>query len=204
MAAIALARRHPSGFTLIQLGIVLAVAAIAAAAIVPDFIEAQRSRAIEKTAEGAALIHDAARRFYINTSNIAPQLLPQYGCSWPGEKNRGACAPSSPVVLGSAGAGMVQLKTLGYLREFPENPWTGRYDGTTVVYPAGSTDPANCYFVVTTWVPNELRYHFANLLPKGTCNDDSICTGNVTAPAPVTGYTKCCSLVPKPTVTNCP
>src|SRR5437016_1077283 len=73
------------GFTLLELGIVLGVSAILAAAIVPDLIETMRNKMGERAAADVAIIHDAARLFYIQNQNIS-------ALRWPGENSQGQCA----------------------------------------------------------------------------------------------------------------
>ena len=57
-------RRQPSrrGFTLIELGIVIGVTAVLAAAIVPEIIETMRNGAAQKAAADVSVIHERTDR----------------------------------------------------------------------------------------------------------------------------------------------
>lgn len=179
--------RRARGFTLIELGVVLAVSAILAAAILPDFIESARSKMAEKAAEDVAVIHDAARWFFIQSGNSGMASM-RY--KWPGETNPNTCA-NSP----GSNPALTELKTAGYLTTFPVNPWNQPYD-VELKTPSGASTggvPFGCSFSVTTNVPTPLKDAFKSFLPQGQCG-----TANCKAGTAPTGYSRCCAFVPKP------
>ncbi len=185
--------RARRGFTLLELGIVIGVAAILAGAIVPDIIETMRNRMAEKAAGDVALIHDAARLFYVQNANNPNR--------WPGENASGYCSTGY-----TKGKFLLDVLSGGYLTSgagpanpmaqgsptFMQNPWAQAYE-VSVYAPAGAVAPA-CLFGVSTSVPLTISEAFISYLPQSSCGAG--CPPSATAlPA---GYVRCCSFVPKP------
>jgi len=186
---------RPLGFTLLELGIVIGVSAILAAAIVPDLIETMRNKMAERASADVAVIHDAARLFYIE--NVVLPLR------WPGELSAGQC--NNTFVPGNATA---QLLLGGYLAggtgtntpllgsaNFMMNPWGQAYDpvlyapvGLVVARPA-------CLFGIATNVPAAISEGFVSFLPQASCVVGACPPGIAAVP---TGFVRCCSYVPKP------
>lgn len=188
------------GFTLLELGIVIGVSAIMAAAIVPDLIETMRNRMAEKAAADVAVIHDAARLFYVQDRVI--------GFTWPGENAVGYCNNAY-----SEGKAILQLLGGGYLSSgggpntpyagmgsptFMRNPWGQPYE-LSLYAPVTTTSPA-CLFGVSTNVPTAVSDGFKSFLPMADCNP-----AGTASPCPLgigglppAGFTRCCSYVPKP------
>lgn len=185
--------RARRGFTLLELGIVIGVAAILAAAIVPDIIETMRNRMAEKAAGDVALVHDAARLFYVqNTAN--PNR-------WPGENAAGFCSTNY-----SRGKFLLDMLNGGYLTsgagptnplgagspDFLRNPWGQGYE-VSVYAPTAVANPA-CLFGVSTSVPLSVSEAFISYLPQASCG-----AGCPPAAAALpAGFVRCCSFVPKP------
>lgn len=196
-------RRSPGrgGFTLLELGIVIGVAAILAAAIVPDLIETMRNRMAEKAAADVAVIHDAARLFYIQDTVTRG--------TWPGENSVGYCNNAY-----SEGKAIFLLLNGGYLTggggpntpqvigaNFLKNPWGQSYD-LSLYAPVTTSSPA-CLFGVSTNLPTVVADGFTSFLPMAACNPPGTAnpcplSGGVLPPA---GFTRCCSYVPKPGAT---
>lgn len=184
--------RARRGFTLLELGIVIGVAAILAAAIVPDIIETMRNRMAEKAAGDVALVHDAARLFYVQNTNFPNR--------WPGENASGFCATNF-----SRGKFLNDMLGGGYLTgggspvnplavglEFLQNPWGQAYE-VSVYAPSAVANPA-CLFGVSTSVPGTVSNAFIAYLPQASCG--------LGCPPPAAalpaGFVRCCSFVPKP------
>lgn len=199
-------RRRRSGFTLLELGIVIGVAAILAAAILPDLIETMRNRMAERAAADAALIHDAARLYFVQATH------PLYGrYRWPGEQTAGQCATG--YLEGNA---LFELTNGGYIASgggpanptnqgpnFMRNPWGQRY--YLSLYAPSTTPAPACLFGVVTDVPEVVANAFISFLPQAACNPPGQANGACTivgqggaAPAVPAGFQRCCSYVPKP------
>ena len=189
------ARRRASrrGFTLIELGIVIGVSAILAAAIVPDIIETMRNRMAEKSAADVTALHDSARLFFAQNTVRARR--------WPGESSAGQCN------VGWAFANFkVDMIGGGYLAtggapsdpfnnisgNFLLNPWRYSYD-VGVFAPPGAATPA-CLFAVSTFVPRSVENAFTAHLPQATCGAGC---PNPSGAVPV-GFSRCCSFAAKP------
>ena len=196
------------GFTLIQLGAVLAVTAILAAAILPDFIESARNKMAQRAADDVAMIHDAARWFYVGSLQ-APPGSPDNG-RWPGQHSA-----TSPCVLdtGTPQAAMADLWKLHYVTKFPSNPWGKTYEAQPKQDPPGpGGGPATingvaygCSFEVDSDVPKKVANAFIAFLPNGACNDGS---GSQPCMLPTSAigsdFVRCCAFVPKPGTGMCP
>ena len=190
------------GFTLLELGIVIGVAAILAAAIVPDLIETMRNRMAEKAAADVALLHDAARLFYVQN-----QVRPG---RWPGENFAADCS-----VNFEYGRAINDLVNGGYIAtgsgaaapmvgvadpKFNKNPW-GQFYEMVVYAPNVLGNAPACLFGIATNVPQTISQGFTALLPMSSCN---ACPNTAIpgATAPPSGFVRCCSYVPKPGATN--
>lgn len=192
---------HRRGFTLLELGIVIGISAILAAAIVPDLIETMRNRMAEKTAADVALLHDAARLYFTQNNR------------WPGETSAGECSRNWTI-----GTATFQLVNDGYLTtgggpnnphqynpDFLVNAWGHTYDMSLYVPVTATTGPA-CLFGISTNVPTGVAEGFRAFLPMALCNAVGAatpCPLRQDAPAlPPPGFTRCCTYVPKPGSSN--
>jgi len=192
------ARRRASrrGFTLIELGIVIGVTAILAAAIVPDIIETMRNRMAEKSAADVTALHDSARLFFAQNT-ARPRR-------WPGESSAGQCN------VGWAFANFkVDMIGGGYLAtggapndpfnniagRFLLNPWGYAYDVGVYAPPGAATTPA-CLFAVSTFVPSSVENAFTAYLPQAACGAG--CPGSPSGATPPAGFSRCCSFAAKP------
>jgi len=185
-------RRRRTGYTLLELAIVIGVAAILAASIVPDAIEAMKTRMAEKSATDVMQLHDAARLYFAQNVDSAGRRL-----RWPGEQSQGSCAANFQESLF-----IFEMLNNGYLAsggdpsnpgpEFMLNPWQRPYE-VSVYAPATAASPA-CLFGVTTAIPTQLQTAFTAALPQAGC-------GAACPPGPQpTGFIRCCSFVSKPGV----
>jgi type II secretory pathway pseudopilin PulG len=186
--------RRLGGYTLLELAIVIGVAAILAATIVPDAIESMKTRMAEKAAADVMQLHDAARLYYAQHKEAGP--TPRE-LRWPGENASGSCA-----VNFDEGRFKFEMINNGYLAaaggptnpglDFMMNPWQRPYE-VSVYSPATTPFPA-CLFGVTTTIPAELQTAFTAALPQAGC-------GPACPPGPApAGFVRCCSFVSKPGV----
>lgn len=179
--------KTPRGFTLVELGVVLAVSALLAATLLPDLVEGARVRAAERAALDISYIHDAARWYYSQTTSYttgATGLIPD---SWPGQSSSGSCAlpvGADPFPL---------LIQNGFLALRQSNPWGLPYEALTVN--PDSSDQQHCLFQVNTEVPIEAAQTLASLLPQGRCRSSLGCP-----PSTIPGFVRCCSSVTRPGV----
>jgi prepilin-type N-terminal cleavage/methylation domain-containing protein len=185
-------RRHRTGYTLLELAIVIGVAAILAATIVPDAIEAMKTRMAEKAAADVMQLHDAARLYFTQNVDTAGRKL-----RWPGEQSQGRCAANFQESLF-----VFEMLNNGYLAsggdpsnpgpDFMLNPWQRPYE-VSVYAPSTTSSPA-CLFGVTTAIPAQLQTAFTAALPQAGC-------GVACPPGPQpAGFIRCCSFVSKPGV----
>ncbi|MCA2977181.1 MAG: type II secretion system protein, partial [Myxococcaceae bacterium] len=177
------------GYTLLELAIVIGVAAILAATIVPDAIESMKTRMAEKAAADVMQVHDAARLFFVQNTDRPER--------WPGEDFKGKCA-----VNFDDGRFRNEMVREGYLAtstgdpanpglDFMVNPWERPYE-VSVYAPATAVTTPACLFGVTTAIPAELQTAFTAALPQSGC-------GPACPPGPSpAGYVRCCSFVSKP------
>lgn len=184
-------RRPPRGFTLIELGIVIGVTAILAAAIVPDIIETMRNRMAEKAAADVIALHDSARLFFAQNT-VRPRR-------WPGETSAGQCNVGwtfDNFKIDMIGGGYLSTGSgpanpfAAVANTFMQNPWGYTYD-VSVYAPAGAVTPA-CLFTVSTVVPTSVSTSFIAFLPQATCG------GGCPGVAPPAGFSRCCSYATKP------
>ncbi|MBM4380031.1 MAG: prepilin-type N-terminal cleavage/methylation domain-containing protein [Deltaproteobacteria bacterium] len=169
----------PRGFTLMELGVVIAITAILSAAFLPDFLEAARTRMTERAVEDVALIHDAATFFYVK------QLDPV----WPAQAGA-SCSPAADPLQTLFAGGY-------YGRSAPTNPWARPYVASLEQLP-GTVD--GCLFKVSTLIPDQLTGYFSGRVKQGGC-DRSICGTTPAAlntPALTAGFTHCCAFAARP------
>jgi prepilin-type N-terminal cleavage/methylation domain-containing protein len=195
------------GFTLLEMGIVLGVAAILAAVVLPDFVEAQRNKMAERTAAEMMVIIDAARAFRV--ANAAGR--------WPGSPGgdiqcRNDCVPNGGTPQFSRGWFRNDLTSGGFVPEdlntsgrMLTNPWGQDYE-PCVWRNMGAAGGGNqpCMFVVSTNVPRELARMLENQLSQVRCMDrgnpgDIVCPGAGPVPA---NMVRCCAVVQPPTLSN--
>ncbi|MGC4120211.1 MAG: type II secretion system protein [Myxococcales bacterium] len=189
-------RKPTKGFTLIELGIVLGVTAILATAVLPDIIEAARSKMAERTAADIAVLQDAARWYF------SKSLLEAEGVRgrWPAENIPNTC----PVAVDP----LVRLRNDGYLTIPPKNPWGFDYQAALVILPGSGSGGQvyDCSFEVSTEIPRQLRTQFKKLVPQGQCNDDPNPKFTCRGTASSVDNIMCCSFIAKPgfSVNPCP
>lgn len=188
--------RPAAGFTLLEMGIVIGVAAILAAAVLPDFVEASRNKMAEKAANEVLALQDAARWFYLESGRPG-FAVGTPGPRWPGEQNANQCrqffdTPRAQLELFQAGfvnapPGQTDVYT---------NPWRQRYQIDLWQNPASLVNPPPCLLIISTALPEPIADTFASLLPQGTCRPGA-CPPTVTVPI---GYKACCTIIGKPGV----
>ena len=199
-------KRKPRGFTLIQLGVVLACAAVLAAVVMPDFIETQRNKMAVKSAEEVAVLFDAARWFYLTPP-------PGRASGWPGQHDPTNCT------LANYNFDMVkarfELYDGGYYATNPtdttasySNPWTRQYEFD--ILPSTLLGGDNvCLFRISTNVPVGVAKAFIANLPQAGCENGAALglpppvasltqTCGLASAAPGPGWVRCCGAAPPP------
>lgn len=153
---------RPTGFSLIELAIVLGVASVLAAAFVPSFVESARTRMAEKAAQDVATLQDAAKWFYLQNKR------------WPSENTTTPACDR----LADANAEQTDLREHLLPNAFL-NPWGQRY--TFDIRPG----TGGCALRVTTQVPQAVGSAFAAFLPSATCEaagDSARCYSQIPPP----------------------
>jgi type II secretory pathway pseudopilin PulG len=176
---------------LVELGVALAVAAILAAVVLPDLVEASRDTQVERTALDISYIHDAARWYRSQTNGISDSSLGIGRDTWPGQSSGGSSG-CSPIDSSTA---FQNLKANGFLVEGqPVNPWGKDYTVREFNHVGAGAKPSmGCMFMVSTEVPTPVADKLRGMLPQAICNDP-IC-----GPPPTTaGYSRCCSGAVRP------
>ena len=187
--------RPDAGFTLLELGIVLGVAAILAAAIAPDFIESMRNKMAEKAAVDVAMVHDAARWFFLESGRAGGDYR------WPGENGVNQCRTNftnaraiSDFLMNGYLAGGGPANPYTPPKDFLMNPWGEGYEFDLYEPPpTGTGMRPGCLFGIVTTVPIAVSEALISFLPQAACG--TACPGAAAVPA---GMTRCCSYVPKP------
>jgi prepilin-type N-terminal cleavage/methylation domain-containing protein len=159
------------GFTLVELGVVLAVVAIIAGIVVPGYLEISRNRLADRVVEDVKTITKAARLFFLNSARDDV-----YAARWPGMTTGCAVVPGdSPIA---------ELQRTGYLRNdiALADPWGNPYISSV-------TAPANgCRLQITTAnnsIPTALQPILQARLAQITC---TTAPGTCTVSAPRPGF----------------
>ena len=155
-----------------QLGVVLAVLSIAAATVLPDWVEHSRTRMAEKAALDVVVVQDAAKRYFLASSTDATPLQRR----WPGQTGPGNVASSTACLPGS-GPQTSQAELLlsgGLTAPGFVNPWGQPYQLQVV---AGSG--ASCALTVSTSLPEKVQG--PQVVPKMLVMNSS-CVSGVSPP----------------------
>jgi type II secretory pathway pseudopilin PulG len=180
-------RRVSAGFTIIELGVVLAVMTVIASVALPDFIEMARNQLAKNAAAQVIQIQDGARTYFHQSVLTGGVPDAPSNAKWPGEGVANSCVTAS--------APMQKLIDDGYLSESARlNPWGFTIGTELSPGPAGPLAAVVCAFRVTTDVPTSVAQVVSTYLPGGIC--DPVACGDV--PAPAAGYLRCCTRGPKP------
>jgi prepilin-type N-terminal cleavage/methylation domain-containing protein len=155
-----------SGFSLIELSIVMAIMSAMATAIVPGMISQQREKLVEATAATYYALGDAAVAYYIDND------------SWPGFMD----ADNTCQVDGLGQSGLQVLQNEGYISSASaHNPWQDGSVGQTFTLNAEGVDCdatgcASCALKIESGnIPQSAHNALANLLPLAHCAGES-CT----------------------------
>ena len=176
------ARTRERGFTLIELGIVIAVTSILAAVIVPDFIEMARNRAGKESARQVEELEEAAKSFYHEMA-VAAGNDPM-AAAWPGESPPHSCDGGNSLSALLSWSSMDPSKG--------KNPWKKDLTMALVRDPGGGVlADVNCRLQVTTMVPLVVTGVVDTYLPGARCG--ASCPGEADA-----GFAICCHSIQKP------
>lgn len=205
------------GFTLIELAVVLAVVAILATVVVPDFIEVNRNDLAEKAAMDTMQLMDSAKWYFTNSSRWTPydpargdqgnDLYDPDQSRWPGDMNRDwsedlpraaedCLLGNGPEAFGGVGGVGLRCHIPRITLSDLENPWEQDYDLEVIPVP-GNPDASG--FVVMTNVPQSAAAVYRSLVPGGWCSNEGS-FGSLSCPSdlPPPGFVTCCALIPEP------
>ncbi len=153
-----------SGFSLIELSIVMAIMSAMATAIVPGMISQQREKLVEATAATYYALGDAAVAYYIDND------------SWPGFMD----ADNTCQADGLGQSGLQVLQNEGYISSASaHNPWQDGSVGQTFALNAEGVDCdatgcASCALKIESGnIPQSAHNALANLLPLAHCVGES-------------------------------
>ncbi len=200
-----------AGFTIIELGIVLAIMSVIATVVVPNFIELTKNDLARQAADQVQVVQDAARSFYLaSIRDPARNINDPTMAIWPGESYPNEC----PEIGVDPMAVLFDYDMLKPNQAAPRalvNQWgrpiEARLRQARSPAPdsqfAGGSIPARtlCTMVVSTEVPlvtgtndpQALGNIVRTYLPGARCNAPGVC-----GPTAALGFVRCCSLIPKP------
>ncbi|MEE8409916.1 MAG: type II secretion system protein [Myxococcota bacterium] len=217
-------KKTSRAFTIIEMAVVLAVASIIAAVVLPDFIETARNDLADQTAVQLTELMSMARQFY-HTEGL--KVSDPFYARWPGESKGGTDGPDCrPGPIPSD----TELITARLVRSGDLiNPWrqsvffslqsaTPGCSGFCCLFPSlpgcggggGGPQPISCRFIVSTDVPQQVSLALTAHLPAAACNPigggrggrgrggGSPCPTMGQSPQP--GYRRCCIGSPRPSV----
>jgi len=183
------------GFTLIELGVVLAVISIMAAAVMVDVVEIFKNRAAQNNAEELYVLQQAAKDFFHGTIKDG-DIVDPLNARWPGEGGPQTCATVANSQPAITNAILQDLKDQDYLKQdfAGKNAWDQPYiiDLKPGAGHGGghAGQVFDCAMWVATDVPTEVAGVIETYLPLGKCSG----CGSASA----AGYTRCCTQIPKP------
>ncbi len=204
------------GFTLVELGVVLAVMAVVASTVLPDFIESLKNELAVQAADQVMDLHAAARTYYHNSVKDIenPAFIGAIDPSiaiWPSEEGANTCnIGERELRKGVHGKGAkgdkgkwepdTVLVDLGLIDlSQTVNPW-GKPIAMRLM-PSGSAlidedmRKVLCTMVVATELPIEMANILRARLPGAHCNDAALCGDKESAEAE---FVRCCSAMTKP------
>lgn len=159
-----LRKRISRAFTIIELAVVMAVASIIAAIVLPDFIETARNDLAEQTGVQMAELMGSARQFF-HTTGL--QASDPFFARWPGEADMAPAGPNCSAGVDGADVELVdeRLVRMGDL----SNPWQKPYY-FTLQGARGASQPFPCRFIISTDVPQQISLALTAQLPGAACN----------------------------------
>lgn len=197
-----------TGFTLIEIAIVLAIVAILSTVVVPDFIEVARNDLAKQASREMSLMIDTAKWYYANSgtwqdgADYRPDLM-----RWPGDFNADGVedgANAAERCLTGQGAAEIgppptSVRVNCDIAHLPRtalnNPWGRDYEVDLV--------PATGGFRIRTNVPSSVSEVIRQSVPGGEC--ETAANGGNGAPTfcPVlnprpAGFVTCCATIPRP------
>jgi type II secretory pathway pseudopilin PulG len=184
-------RRAAGGYTLVELGIVLAVLTIIAGIMLPDFVEMARNQLAKDAAVQTSLLQDQARAYFHNTLLAGGIYLPPEEARWPGETAFNQCTELG--LVGPYGPPLQEMINDSYVTAGSmTNPWGHAVRSALVPgVGVGPLASATCSVEFATDVPAVVAGVVLTYLPGSTIAG---CAGA----APPAGYTRVCVRTPKP------
>ncbi|MEM6532079.1 MAG: type II secretion system protein [Myxococcota bacterium] len=191
--------RAESGFTLVELAIVLAVVSILVSVVAPDFIEVARNDLAEQAAVEMTTLFDGAKWFYHESEPEAPTEM-----RWPGDYDQDYRENFEMDVEDClTGDGRVEAGLDCTNNLLPSsalmNPWDQRYQMELV--------PSARALLVATNVPTSVGGVLRSYLPGGECSTPAsnggvppsgqFCGAGIFDAVPA-GYVRCCGVIPMP------
>ena len=190
-------RRRRPGFTIIELGIVLAAMSVLAVVVVPDFIEIARDQLAQQAADHISNIVGFAQKYYHAEaiSNSDPSMA-----RWPGEAP-GPLPGDPPRCLPASRTPLQDLQRTKLLEPGPpRNPWGHPVFLYLQDMSAGNVAGMDCRFVVTTDVPIKVPGVVKTYLAGARCNGGGgtpPCRVSTQMPVP-SGFNRCCFAAQRP------
>ncbi len=184
--------RARDGFTLVELGIILAVIAVGMAYVAPDFVEMARGELSTRAAKEMSNITNASKWYYMNASRdpAFDHPIDRNKLRWPGEGEPVRCVqkgfphdPESELIAGQ------YLEASAFT-----NPWGNPYDLSLQLGAGGTWE--SCKLVIATNVPETVAGEIKTYMPMAVCDKvdgAGACPGG--APA---GQDRCCAKIVRP------
>jgi prepilin-type N-terminal cleavage/methylation domain-containing protein len=142
----------PRGFTLIELGLVIAVSGVLAMTLVPSLLKRAQAKQAQLVVDQVQIIQEAARWGFVEHPG-EPMWLGQ---------------PALEDCQGNAGQALLEA---GYLAPgaLTRNPWSKPY--TAAVVEGHADHPGRCHLRVSTEVPDGVHNLFRRSLPAVHCDE---------------------------------
>jgi general secretion pathway protein G len=138
-------RRLRTGFTLVEILIVVVILGILAAIVVPQFSSATSDAQRSAVQDQVNKVRKAIAIYYVRSGNVYPNIVPG-----PGATSWGEIGPGT-----------------SYMRTPPANPWVGGPNATVIIH---GTGPDAAYQTTHGWIFDPAT----GQVWAGSCDDDDV------------------------------